>query len=161
MTIQDIINQLKNIGGAQNTLGDISSTGSIAGINENEIAAAMRNMYGLTSADLPSSIFQGATIGKPMLQATLQKTYSPQIESQSQGLLSDLLKSQSGKDAKKAGGGFAGSGQQEQFMGSAKDVYGKGMSGILSKVGMQKQQGIKSISDIIQSWQQTAQSIQK
>ena len=161
MTLQDIISQLQNIGGGQQHLGGITDTSSIAGINENEIATAMRNMYNLDPADLPSSMFQGATIGRPMLQSALQKTYSPQIEAQSQTLLSDLLKSTSGKKMKQAGGGFAGSGQMDKFMGGAKDVYGKGMGGVLSKVGAQKAAGIKSISDIIQSWQTTASSLSK
>ena len=149
MTLQDIISQLQNIGGSQQFLGGISDTSSISGINPNEIASAMRNMYNLDPADLPSS----------MLQSALQKTYSPQIESQSQTLLADLLKSTSGKKMKQAGGGFAGSGQMDRFVGGAKDVYGKGMGGVLSKVGAQKAAGIKSISDIIQSWQTTASSL--
>jgi len=159
MTIQDIIRQLQNIGGADQSLGAITDTTSIANINSNEIAQAMRNMYGLSSADLPSSMFQGSTIGRPMLQAALQKTYSPQIEAQSQTLLTDLLQKTGGKAMRQAGGGFAGSGQAERFIGGAKDVYGKGMSTVLSKVGAQKAQGIKSISDIIQGWQTTASQL--
>ena len=159
MTLQDIILQLQNISGAQQNLGQIGGISSIAGIDENQIANAMRDMYDLTGADLPSSIFAGATIGKPMLQSTLQKTYSPQIEAQSQTLLSDLMKASSGRNIRQAAGGFAGSGQMQDYMSGAKDVYGKGMSGILSKVGAQKAQGIQSISDIIKGWQTTAQQI--
>tara|TARA_R100001082_G_scaffold31099_2_gene15748 strand:+ start:3262 stop:3747 length:486 start_codon:yes stop_codon:yes gene_type:complete len=161
MTIQDIISQLQNIGGSSQLLGQISDTGSIANINSGEIAQAMRNMYGLNPVDLPSTMFQGATIGKPMLQSALQKTYSPQIEAQSQTLLTDLLQKTGGKTMRQAGGGFAGSGQAERFIGGARDVYGKGMSSVLSKVGAQKAQGIKSISDIIQSWQTTAAQLAK
>ena len=159
MTLNDIINQLQNLGGSQNMLGQITGTSSIAGIDPHEIATAMQTMYGLPPADLPSTMFQGSTISKPMLASTLQKTYSPQIEAQGQGLLGDLLKSTSGQKMRQAGGGFAGSGQMQQFMGGAKDVYGKGMSGVLTNVGAQKAQGIKSISDIIQGWQDTAQSL--
>ena len=160
MTINDIINQLQNIGGGQNLLGQITGTSSIAGIDQNQIASAMQSMYGLDPADLPGNMFQGSTISQPMLASTLQKTYSPQIEAKGQGLLGELLKTTSGEKMKKAGGGFAGSGQMQQFVGGAKDVYGKGMSGVLSNIGAQKTQGIKTISDIIQSWQETAQSIQ-
>ena len=74
MTLQDIILQLQNISGAQQNLGQIGGVSSIANIDANQIANAMRDMYDLTGADLPSSMFAGATIGKPMLQSTLQKT---------------------------------------------------------------------------------------
>lgn len=149
------------MGGSTQMLGSISDTSSIANIDQHEIAAAMRNMYNLNPVDLPHTMFQGATIGRPMLQAALQKTYSPQIEAQSQTLLSDLMEKTSGKTMRQAGGGFAGSGQQQRYVGGVKDVYGKGMSSVLSKVGAQKAQGIKSISDIIQSWQTTASQLAK
>tara|TARA_R110000824_G_scaffold81812_1_gene205456 strand:- start:15244 stop:15729 length:486 start_codon:yes stop_codon:yes gene_type:complete len=159
MTLQDIITQLQNIGGSSQDLGQIGGTSSISGIDENQIATAMRNMYGLTADQLPSSMFSAATISSPMLQSTLQKTYSPQIEAKSQTLLSDLMKASSGKNVRQAAGGFAGSGQMQDYMSGAKDVYGKGMSGVLSNIGAQKSQGIQSINDIIKGWQTTAQQI--
>ena len=159
MTLNDIINQLQSLGGEARHLGTITGTSSIANITPTGIASAMQGMYGLTPADLPHTMFQGATITQPMLQKTLQKTYSPQIEAKSQNLLGKLMEATSGKKMRQAGGGFAGSGQSQQYMSGAKDVYGKGMSGVLSEVGAQKAHGIKAISDIIQSWQQTSQSL--
>ena len=159
MTINDIINQLQNIGGGQNLLGQITGTSSIAGIDQNQIASAMQSMYGLDPADLPGNMFQGSTISQPMLASTLQKTYSPQIEAKGQGLLGELLKTTSGEKMKKAGGGFAGSGQMQQFVGGAKDVYGKGMSDVLAQTGQQQMRGLTGIQDVINQWKETAMRI--
>ena len=154
MTLQDIIAQLQNMG-----FGSMSRTSDIADIDHYDIGAKLRDMYGLTPSQLPSTMFQGSTITSPMMQAVLQKTYSPQIEAQSQTLLSDLMKRTTGKNIRQAAGGFAGSGQMQDYMSGARDVYGKGMSGVLSNVQAQKAQGLQNVSDIIKGWHEAAQSI--
>ena len=164
MTLQSIIEQLQNIGTTTNPnynyFGNLGTLGDISDISQQDIGAAMRAMYGNVSASvLPDSMFQGATFSPLMLQSVLQKTYSPQLQAQSQTLLGDLIRKTSGKNIRQAAGGFAGSAQMQDYMSGAKDVYGKGMSGVLSNVQAQKAQGIQNIQNIIDSWHQTAQSI--
>ena len=162
--LQDIIGQLTNLGfgswigegedAQQSGLG----YGDIAGISPEEIAGKVRSKYGIEDETmLPSHLFQG--ISSDILSQGLGKTYTPQIESTGANLLSQLQTTMGGQKARQAGGGFAGSSQQKQFMQGAKDVYGKGMTDVLSQVGQQKTAGLQGVQDIINQWRDTAAGI--
>lgn len=147
--IDDIMQQLQQMG--------LSTAGGLTGIgqlNPSEISQALQGQYGLSAGQLPSSLFQ--PISSEMLQGGLAGTYAPQVEATGQTLLSKMLASSQGKQGRQAFGGFAGSGQQQQFTGDIKDVYGKGMTDVLSKTGQQRAQSLKSVQDMINQWQSQA-----
>ena len=64
-----------------------------------------------------------------------------------------------GKKGVQASGGFAGSGQQQRFTGGIKDVYGKGMAGVLAGTQEKQAQSLQNIQDIINSWREAAGGI--
>ena len=70
-----------------------------------------------------------------------------------------MLKSGTGQRAAQAAGGFAGSGQQQQFAGEIRDVYGKGMTDILTSTGQQRAKALGSVQDLINQWQSQALQI--
>ena len=107
--------------------------------------------------DLPAGMFQSIT--PEMLRGASYKTYAPQIQAQGQSFLPDLYKNLGGQAATKAAGGFAGSGGFGQQQAGVRDVYGKGMTDVLTQVRGQQSQGIGNISDLISQWHQMAQSI--
>ena len=150
--IDDIMQQLSqmgiNLGGGYMDIASISPA---------TIASRLQSQHGLTSEQLPSSLF--TPIGGDVLRGALSQTYSPQIESTGATLLSGLQSSLAGKKGRQAFGGFAGSGQQQDFIGGAKDVYGKGMTDVLTQTGQQQAQSLKSILDMINQWHSQASQI--
>ena len=153
--LQDILGQLGDMGfgtGGQLGYEDIST------LTPENIAGNLRSYFNLGQADLPAHMFQG--ISSDLLQQGLGKTYSPQIQAGGSSLLSNLQQTLGGQQGKQAMGGFAGSGQASRFQQGAKDVYGKGMSDVLTKVGSQRAQGLQSVQDIINQWKDTAMGIQ-
>ena len=146
--LQDILSQLEGFGfGGMDFL-------DIADLDASGISHKLRTKFGLGGEDLPSHLFQ--PISQDILASGLAKTYSPQVEAHGQSLLGDLQSTLSGEKCKKAIGGFAGSGQQKRFSTAARDVYGKGMSDVLSQTGEQRIRGLQSVQDIISSWRDTA-----
>ena len=146
--LQDILSQLEGFGFWGMDFLDI------ADLDPSGISQKLRTKFGLGGADLPSHLFQ--PISQDILASGLAKTYSPQVEAHGQSLLGDLQSTLGGEQGKKAMGGFAGSGQQRRFTTAAKDVYGKGMSDVLSQTGEQRIRGLQSVQDIISSWRDTA-----
>ena len=160
--LQDIIGELTDLGfgqwqtgegGQQSTLG----YGDIANITPADIASNLQTYYGLESEMLPAHLFQG--ISQDILSQGLGKTYSPQIEAGGATLLSNLQQTLGGKQAIQAGGGFAGSGQQQRYLEGAKDVYGKGMTDVLAQTGQQRTAGLQSVQDVLNQWRETAAGI--
>ena len=149
--IQDIIGQLQDFG------FDIQSFSDIGSITPGQISSELQSFYDLTGADLPAHLFQG--ISSDLVRSGLGKTYSPQIEARGSTLLSDLQRTYSSPQATQAYGGFAGSGQQQSFAQSAKDVYGKGMTDVLGQVSGQRLSGLQNVQDVINQWRQTALDI--
>ena len=150
--LQDIMSQLSDMGITSSSymgLGDIQPEG---------ISSALQNYFGLTDHDIPAHMFQG--ISSDLLSSGLAKTYSPQIGSHGQSMLGKLQQTVGGQQGRQAAGGFAGSGQQQQFAQSAKDVYGKGMSDVLAQTGQQRLSGLQNVQDIINQWRDTALRIQ-
>ena len=81
------------------------------------------------------------------------------IQTSQSSLLSELLSKTSGKTARRATGGFAGSGAFEKYKKGVKDVYGRGMGTELSKAFSSKGQSLQSIQDLISKWAEHAQEI--
>ena len=150
--IDDIMAQLGQMG--MNTTGGFGGLSQLGGA---DISQALQGQYGLTQSQLPSSMFQG--ISSDLIKGGLSSTYSPQIEATGSSLLSSMLTSAGGQKGTQAAGGFAGSGQQQQFTGGIKDVYGKGMTDVLSQTGQQRAQSLKSVQDMINQWQSQASQI--
>ena len=150
--IDDIMQQLQGMG--------IDVGGGFSGISQlgaGDIANAMRNVYGLSAGQLPSSMFQ--TISSSLIEGSMPGTYSPQIQATGQTLLGDMLQSAGGQKGIQAAGGFAGSGQQQLYSSNIKDVYGKGMTDVLESTGQQRAQSLKSIQDMINQWQSQAMKV--
>ena len=149
--ITDIVRQLQDFG------LDISSFSDIGGITPTDISERLQSFYDIEAEDLPAHLFQG--ISPDLVKSGIGKTYSPQIEASGSNLLSDLYKTYSSPQATQAYGGFAGSGQQQQFAESAKDVYGKGMSNVIFETAKQRMGGLQNIQDIINQWRETSLDI--
>ena len=151
---QSILDALSGVGFG--SLGwDELSNQSIMG--SQNIANVFGEHYGLSQEDIVPGMFQSIT--PEMLQGASYKTYSPQIQAQGQSMLSDLYKGLGGQAAAKSAGGFAGSGGFGQQQAGVKDVYGKGMTDVLTGARQQQSQGIGMISDLVSQWHQMAQSI--
>ena len=148
--IQDIIQQLQQLGLNVSGYSDIST------LNPEQIAGGLQSTYNLTGQDLPAGLFQ--SISPELLAGGLGKTYAPQMEAGGQSLLGNLRQQYSSQGSK-AFGGFAGSGQQQAFTQSAKDVYGKGMTDVLAQTGQQRLSGLQNVQDIINQWRQSALDI--
>ena len=154
MTIEDLLSQITGYG------GNLSSyeLGTLHEIEQSDISTAMNEMFGLTGDNmLDESMFQ--TISPLSLSQTYGKSFSPLVEAGGQKNLQDLISQTGGIKAKKASGGFAGSGQHSQYQESARDVYGKGVGDVLSQAGKGRTQGIQNVSDIVSSWRNLASEI--
>mgnify|MGYP003145676344 CR=1 FL=1 len=146
--LQDILQQLQGMGfGEQSYMG-------IADIQPGQISQQLQGYFGLQEEDIPAHMFQG--ISSDLLRSGLGSTYSPQIQAKGSSLLGGLQETMGGKQATAAAGGFAGSGQQQQFSQSAKDVYGKGMTDVLAQTGQQRLGGLQNVQNIINQWRDTA-----
>tara|TARA_R100000781_G_scaffold112855_1_gene80508 strand:+ start:203 stop:676 length:474 start_codon:yes stop_codon:yes gene_type:complete len=150
--IDDIMQQLQDLG-----LGLDGGFSGISSLDTTQISQALQSQYGLSSSQLPISLFQ--PISRDLLRGTMPGTYTPQIEATGGTLLNKLQESIGGVKGRQAYGGFAGSGQQQQFLGEARDVYGKGMTDVLTQTGQQRAQSLGQIQDLINQWQSQALKI--
>ena len=148
---QSILDALSNIGFGQMGWSDIS------GLSPGQISTTFQQHYELEESDIPSGMFQSIT--PEMLQGASYSTYAPQIQAKGPSMLSELQKGLGGQAATKALGGFAGSGGFGQQQAGVKDVYGKGMTDILTGIGASRSDASTNIADLMSSWQKTAQDI--
>ena len=146
--IDDIMQQLSNLG--INPEGGFSG---IAGISPEQVSQQLQSQYNLSSEQLPTSLFQ--PISADLLRGGMASTYSPQIEATGGSLLQKMLKLGTGQQGMQAAGGL----QQQQFASGIKDVYGKGMTDVLTQTGQQRAKSLSSIQDLINSWQSQALQI--
>ena len=149
MSYQDIVNQLQGLGIA----GEGTAFSSIGGITPQQIVQGLSSTYNV--AGLEEGMFPG--LSQQLIKGTKASTYSPFVQSQSQNLLSDLSMSLGGQKAKQAAGGFAGGSGMQSYMRGAKDVYGKGMSDVLSNVGQQRSSAFGELQNMINQYKKTAQ----
>ena len=150
--IDDIMQQLQGMG-----INISGGFGGLSGIDPSQISQALQGQYGLAAGQLPSSMFQ--PLSSDLVKGSLAATYTPEIEATGSTLLSQMLTAGGGQKGFQAAGGFAGSGQQQQYAGGIKDVYGKGMTDVLTKTGQQRAQSLKGIQDMISQWQSQASKI--
>jgi hypothetical protein len=153
--LQDILDQLGDMGFG--TGGQSPAYGDISTFTPENIAGNLRSYFNLGTSDLPAHLFQG--ISSDLLQQGLGKTYSPQIEAGGQSLLGGLTSTMGGQKGQQAYGGFAGSGQAKQFGRQAKDIYGKGMSDVLTQTSTQQMKGLTGVQGIINQWREAAMRI--
>ena len=146
--MDDILTQLSGMGfGTETYMG-------IGDIDPQTISTKLKDYFQLDTADIPAHMFQG--ISSDVLRSGLASSYSPQIEASGASMLGKLQETLGGEQAAQAYGGFAGSGQQQAYTQSAKDVYGKGMSDVLAQTGQQQIQGLQNVQDIMNQWRDTA-----
>lgn len=128
------------------TMGEYFTEFSETPMSETEVTSAFPP--GMFTSISPESISQSSI-----------SHYSPLIQASQSTLLSDLLAKSTGKAARKATGGFTGSGGWDRYQKGAKDVYGKGMGTELSKAFGQRGQSLQSIQDLISQWAEHAGEI--
>ena len=129
----------------------------LSSITPEQMASGLAGSYGIDPSLLPSSLFSKITPG--MTAGAYGKTYSPLMQAKQQPLLQDLMSTMGGRQSRQAFGGFAGSGQAQDFTAGAKDVYGKGMTDVLTDVSSAKASSEQGIIDLLNSMKQTAQAI--
>ena len=134
-----------------------TSYSGLGNLGPETIASSLAGTYGVDPSLLPSSLFTGITPG--MLGGTYGKTYSPLIQAKQAPLLQGLTSGIEGLKGRQALGGFAGSGQARDYQAGVKDVYGKGMTDVLSGVSSSMAGSEQNIIDLINSWKGTAQGI--
>ena len=150
--MKDYIEQLLSGLGVSGT-----SYGGLSSLGPESIASGLATKYGIDKSMLPSTLFQGISPG--MMQGTYGKTYSPLIQAKQTPLLQGLTSGIEGLKGRQAMGGFAGSGQAKDYQTGVKDVYGQGMTDVLSDVRSSMGSSEQNIIDLINSWKQTAQGI--
>ena len=146
MTIQQLLAQLAGMG-----LGEQGF-----GVGGEDIASQLTSQYGLEGTPLTSEMFQ--TINPELIKSASMGAYSPLFQQKQSQALPQLIAQLGGQQARKAYGGFAGSGGAQMQQQQAKDVYGQGMGDVLGQAMTAKTQSLGTIQDIINQWQQTAQS---
>ena len=150
MSIQQLLAQLSGMG-----LGD---TGF--GSSGQDVATQLGEQYNLIDNQgvnmLTEQMFQG--INPALMKSASMGAYSPLFQQKQSSLMPQLMQQLGGQQARKAYGGFAGSGGAQMQQQQAKDVYGQGMGDVLGKAMTAKTQSLGTIQDIITQWQQTAQS---
>ena len=103
--IDDIVGQLSQLG------IDTQGFSGLSQLGPEQISTALQGQFGLTSSQLPSSLFQ--PISEELIKGSLTSTYSPQVQATGQTLVDKMLQSGQGQMGRQAAGGFAGSGQQQ------------------------------------------------
>ena len=146
MSIQQLLAQLSGMG-----LG-----GQGFGATGEDVATQLTSQYGLEGTPLTGEMFQ--TISPELLKGASMGAYSPLFQQKQSSMLPQLMAKLGGQQAVKAHGGFAGSGGAQMQQQQAKDVYGQGMGDVLTQAMGAKSQSLGTVQDIINQWQQTAQS---
>ena len=104
------------------------------GSSGQDVATALGEQYLPNSPEmLTQQMFQG--INPALMKSASMGAYSPLFQQKQSSLMPQLM-------------------QQQQ----AKDVYGQGMGDVLGQAMTAKTQSLGTIQDIINQWQQTAQS---
>ena len=150
MSIQQLLAQLEGMG--------LGGTGF--GSSGQDVATQLGEQYGLIDEQgtnmLTQQMFQG--INPELMKSASIGAYSPLFQQKQSSMLPQLMAKLGGQQARKAHGGFAGTGGAQMQQQQAKDVYGQGMGDVLSQAMGAKTQSLGTIQDIINQWQQTAQS---
>ena len=147
MSIQQLFAQLQSMGLGTQGFG---ATGA-------DVAGALGQQYLPDNPEmLTEHMFQG--INPALLKSASIGASSPLFQQKQASLIPQLIAAQSGQQAKRAFGNFAGSGGAQFQQQQAKDVYGRGMGDVLTQAVGSRTQSLGTIQDIINQWQATAQS---
>lgn len=149
MSIQQLLAQLQGMG--------LGATGF--GSSGQDVGGALAGQYfdeSLTTSPLTSEMFQ--TINPQLLKSASMGAYSPMFQQKQGSMTGGLMQQLQAKPLKQAYGGFAGSGGAQHAEQQARDVYGQGMQDVLTQAMSSKTQSLGTIQDIINQWQETAQS---
>ena len=150
MSIQQLLAQLEGMG--------LGGTGF--GSSGQDVATQLGEQYGLIDEQgtnmLTQQMFQG--INPELMKSASIGAYSPLFQQKQSSMLPQLMAKLGGQQARKAHGGFAGTGGSQMAEQQVRDVYGKGMGDVLTQAMGAKTQSLGTIQDIINQWQQTAQS---
>ena len=150
--MQEILNLLQSMG--------IDTSGGLSGISGGDVSGALASQYGISgeaAQHLPPSLFPGITHSQE--QQLYGKSYSPLLQAKGTSLTDTLLGAQSGEGARKAYGGFAGTGAKDVYGQQVKSDYLTGMTTALGDVGKQRAQASGQIIDLINAWRTTAGDI--
>ena len=146
MSIQQLLEQLTSMG--------LGTQGFDA--SGQDIATQLGEHYNLGDDTLTEQMFQ--TINPELLKSASMGAYSPLFQQKQSSMVPQLMAQLGGQQAKRAFGGFAGTGGAAMQQQQAKDVYGKGMQDVLTQSMGAKTQSLGTIQDIINQWRETAQS---
>ena len=150
--MQEILNMLQSMG--------LDTSGGLSGISGGDISGALANQFRITgeaAQHLPPSLFPGITASQE--QQLYGKAYSPILEAKGASLTDTLIGAQTGQAARKAYGGFAGTGAKDVYGQQVKSDYLTGMTSALGEVGKQRAQASSNIVDLISAWRATAGDI--
>ena len=150
--MQEILNLLQSMG--------INTSGGLSGISGGDVSGALASQYGISgeaAQHLPPSLFPGITHSQE--QQLYGKSYSPLLEAKGLSLTDTLLGAQSGEGARKAYGGFAGTGAKDVYGEKVQSDYLTGMTSALGDIGKQRTQSSSNIIDLINAWRTTAGDI--
>ena len=159
MSIQQLLEQLQQMGFSEEALA-----GGLGGLSQGDIQTGAGMAAGLTPEQygtgddslLTPEMFQ--TISPELLKGASLGAYSPMFQQKQSSMMPQLISQLGGQQAKKAFGGFAGSGGAGRQQQQAKDVYGQGMQDTLTHAMGAKTQSLGTIQGIIDNWLSTAQS---
>ena len=147
MSIQQLLAQLSGMG-----LG-----GQGFGATGEDVATQLTSQYGLEGTPLTGEMFQ--TISPELLKGASMGAYSPLFQQSQRESLATLLNTMRSNPMRRAFGGFEGSGQRHIAMSNIRDVFGKSMQDVGTTAFASRAQAGKSISDIINQWKTTGQSL--
>ena len=153
MTMEQLRQQLGLLG-----LDTSQGLESISGTN---IAEAIGGAYGLIDQHgqnlATAGMFQ--TINPQLEKSASIGAYSPLFQQSQRESLATLLNTMRSNPMRRAFGGFEGSGQRHIAMSNIRDVFGKSMQDVGTTAFASRAQAGKSISDIINQWKTTGQSL--
>ena len=147
MSIQQLLAQLGGMG--------LDTSQGLGGITGSQVSESLGGQYGVSEFLTPQMFQQ---LNPELLKSASMGAYSPLFQQKQSDMIPQLMSQLGGQQAKKAFGGFASSGGAQMQQAQAKDVYGKGMGDVLTQAMGAKTQSLGTIQDIVNQWQQTAQS---
>jgi hypothetical protein len=149
----DLLRQLQDL----NLLDFGQGYSDLSGISGTDIATRLGQAFGIGEGILKPGMFPG--ISADLVKKIMPSTYSPFMEASTQPILGSLVQSFTGKPAKTAAGGLAGSGGWEQYKKTATDVYGRDVGTAIGQAKAQESSAFDKIQEIVNQWKKTAQSI--
>ena len=154
MSIQDILAALQAQG--------FNTQGGFQGMSADTIMTGAGTAAGLTgpqisgeNALLNSQMF--AMMPESLLKSSSLSAYSPLFQQKQSSLIPQLIAQMGGQQAKKAHGGFAGSGGAMAQQTGARDVYGGAMGDVFGQAMTGKTQSIGQVQNWVDNWLETAQ----